>query len=35
MIVTAITGFITNFENVKSNFMVFRSAVMAILKATA
>ena len=34
MIAVAIIGFITNFENVKSNFIVFISEVIAIEKAT-
>lgn len=34
IIAVAITGLTTNFENVKFNFMVFLSAVMAIVKAT-
>lgn len=32
--VTAISGFITNFETVKFNFMVLRRAEMAITNAT-
>ena len=34
MIAVAIIGFITNFENVKSNFIFFISAVIAIENAT-
>ena len=34
MIITASMGFITNFENVKSNFIVFVKEVIAIVKAT-
>ena len=34
IIAVATTGFITNFENVKSNFIFFRSDVIAIVKAT-
>ena len=34
MIITARIGFITNFENVKSNFIVFAKEVIAIVKAT-
>jgi len=34
MMITARIGFITNFENVKSNFIVFLKDVMAIVKAT-
>ena len=34
IIAVAIIGFITNFENVKSNFIVFLSAVIAIVNAT-
>ena len=34
MIVVAITGFITNLENVKSSFIFFLKAVIAIEKAT-
>ena len=32
--VTLITGFITNFENVKSNLIVFLKDVIAIVNAT-
>ena len=35
IIPTAINGFITNCENVKSNFIFFLNAVIAILNATA
>ena len=34
MIVTAMPGFMTNFENVKSNFIVFFKEVIAMLNAT-
>ena len=35
IITTAIIGFITNWENVKFNFIFFLNAVIAILNATA